>query len=267
MAAAPASSSASLPPPSLLAIPELTIVTFNAHAGVRPRPISVPGAWVKNKKPPRDPYDLVGTLCDFDADVIAVQESYRPDAGECAAEVAARARRMEFHEAPFGRAVIRPWPHLVRSGTGEKGLAVLTRPPTRRLPDIPIPRVPGDPARSRNALHLQLDVDGEPLELIVVHLTSRLPHGPPIQLARLRRQLPPPDRRAVVVGDLNFWGPPAAALLPGWRRAVRGRTWPAHRPHSQIDHVLIRDDIEAVSGEVLPDVGSDHRPVRVMLRF
>ena len=267
MTAAPASSCSFRRPPSLPAIPELTIVTFNAHAGVRPRPISVPGNWVKTKKPPRGPYDLVGTLCGFDADVIVVQESYRPDAGKCAAEMAARAGQMEFHEAPFGRAVIRPWPHLVGSGTGEKGLAVLTRLPARRLPDIPIPRVPGDPARSRCALHLELDVGGAPLELIVVHLTSRLPHGPPIQLARLRRQLPPPDRRAVIVGDLNFWGPSATALLPGWQRAVRGRTWPAHRPHSQIDHVLIRDDIEAHSGEVLPDVGSDHRPVRVTLRF
>jgi endonuclease/exonuclease/phosphatase family metal-dependent hydrolase len=218
-------------------------------------------------KPERGPYDLVRTLCEFDADVIAVQESYRPDAGDSAAEVAARTRGMELHEAVFGRAVVRPWPHLVRSGTGVKGLAVMTRLPARRLPDIPIPRVPGDPARTRCALRLELDVGGEPLELVVVHLTSRLPHGPPIQLARLRRQLPPRERRAVIAGDLNFWGPPAVALLPGWRRTVRGRTWPAHRPHSQIDHVLVRDDIEAFGGEVLADLGSDHRPVRATLRF
>jgi endonuclease/exonuclease/phosphatase family metal-dependent hydrolase len=219
------------------------------------------------KKPERGRYDLVRTLCEFDADVIAVQESYRPDGGDCAAEVAARTRGMDLHEAVFGRAVVRPWPHLVRSGTGVKGLAVMTRLPARRLPDIPIPRVPGDPARTRCALRLELDVGGAPLELLVVHLTSRLPHGPPIQLARLRRQLPPRERRAVLVGDLNFWGPPATALLPGWRRAVRGRTWPAHRPHSQIDHVLVRDDIETADGEVLADLGSDHRPVRVKLGF
>jgi endonuclease/exonuclease/phosphatase family metal-dependent hydrolase len=248
-------------------MPELTIVTFNAHGGVRPRPISVPGRLVLTSKPPLGTYDLVRTLCEFDADVIVLQESYRPDVGECAAEVAARAREMQFYEAPFGRAVVQPWPHLVRSGTGEKGLAVLTRFPARRLTDIPIPRVPADPARTRCALRLELDVDGEPLELVVVHLTSRLPHGPPIQLARLRRRLPPRDRRAVVVGDLNFWGPPAVALLGRWRRAVRGPTWPAHRPHSQIDHVLVRDDVEAVGGEILPDVGSDHRPVRVRLGF
>ena len=237
---------------------------------MRPRLISVPGTWVRTKKPPQGPYDLAAVLERFDADVIVVQESYRPDDGECAAEVAAQARGMELHEAPFGRAVVRPWPHLIRSGAGTrgvKGLAVLTRLPARRLPDIPIPRVPADPATTRAALRLELDVGGEPLELVVVHLTSRLPHGPPIQLARLRRQLPPRERRAVLVGDLNFWGPPAAALLPGWRRAVRGRTWPAHRPHSQIDHVLVRDDIEESEGEVLADLGSDHRPVRVRLRF
>jgi endonuclease/exonuclease/phosphatase family metal-dependent hydrolase len=219
------------------------------------------------RKPERGPYDLVRTLCEFDADVIAVQESYRPDAGDCAVDIAARTRGMELHEAVFGRAVVQPWPHLVRSGTGVKGLAVMTRLPAQRLPNIPIPRVPGDPARTRCALRLEVDVGGEPLELVIVHLTSRLPHGPPIQLARLRRQLPPRERRAVLVGDLNFWGPPAAALLPGWRRAVRGRTWPAHRPHSQIDHVLVRDDIESSDGQVLADLGSDHRPVRVKLGF
>ena len=83
---------------------------------------------------------------------------------------------------------------------------------------------------------------------------------------KLRRRLPPPDRRAVIVGDFNLWGPAVSALLPGWRRAVRGRTWPAHRPHSQIDHVLVRHDVDGVDAAVLDEVGSDHRPVRVTLR-
>jgi len=248
-------------------VPELTIVSFNAHAGIRPRPIAVPGSWVLRKQPNRGPYDLTGTLCGFDADVIVVQESYRPDEGECAVDVAASASGMQLHEAPFGRAVVRPWPHLVRAGTGRKGLAILSRLPSRRLPDIPVPRVPGDPARTRCALQVELEVGGARVQLVAVHLTSRLPHGPPIQLLRLRHQLPTTDRRAVVVGDLNFWGPPAVAALGGWRRTVRGRTWPAHRPHSQIDHVLVRAGVEVLEAAVLPDVGSDHRPVRVRLRF
>ena len=70
---------------------------------------------------------------------------------------------------------------------------------------------------------------GRPVRLVAVHLTSRLPHGPPLQLRRLARALPPPGTPAVVAGDCNFWGPGVEALLPGWRRAVRGRTWPARR--------------------------------------
>ena len=59
------------------------------------------------------------------------------------------------------------------------------------------------------------------------------------------------------------------SFLPGWRRTVRGRTWPAGRPHSQIDHILVRaaDGTEVLHSEVLPGVGSDHRPVRATLRF
>jgi len=131
---------------------------------------------------------------------------------------------------------------------------------------IPVGDVPGDPALRRCALRVALDVGGQELDLIAVHLSSRLPYAPPMQLRNLRRRLPPPDQRAVIVGDFNLWGPAVSALLPGWRRAVRGRTWPAHRPHSQIDHVLVRRDVEVVDAEVLDEVGSDHRPVRVTIR-
>jgi endonuclease/exonuclease/phosphatase (EEP) superfamily protein YafD len=115
-------------------------------------------------------------------------------------------------------------------------------------------------------LHLEVDVHGTPLQLIAVHLTSRLPHGPPEQLRRLVRQYHSLTGPAVLAGDCNFWGPGVERFLPGWSRAVRGRTWPAPRPHSQIDHVMVRGGVTAVDGEVLADVGSDHRPVRVRLR-
>jgi endonuclease/exonuclease/phosphatase (EEP) superfamily protein YafD len=97
---------------------------------------------------------------------------------------------------------------------------------------------------------------------------STSPYGPPTQLRRLRPQLPDDDRPAIVAGDCNFWGPGVTAFLPGWARAVRGRTWPARRPHSQIDHILVRPTsrIEVLDSAVLPEVGSDHRPVRATLR-
>ena len=55
-------------------------------------------------------------------------------------------------------------------------------------------------------------------------------------------------------------------MLPGWQRAFRGRTYPAVHPHSQIDHVLVRDNVTVVWGEVLAATPSDHRPVRARLR-
>ncbi len=114
-----------------------------------------------------------------------------------------------------------------------------------------------------------LDVDGTEVDLVGVHLTSRLPYGPPTQLRRLLPQLPDDDRPAIVAGDCNFWGPGVTTFLPGWTRTVRGRSWPARQPHSQIDHILVRDGsgIEVLDSAVLPAVGSDHRPVRATLRL
>jgi endonuclease/exonuclease/phosphatase (EEP) superfamily protein YafD len=71
----------------------------------------------------------------------------------------------------------------------------------------------------------------------------------------------------VVAGDCNFWGPGVVAVMRGWKRAVLGRSWPADKPHSQIDHILVRDDIEVLTGEVLPATPSDHRPIRARLRL
>ena len=64
---------------------------------------------------------------------------------------------------------------------------------------------------------------------------------------------------------MNLWGPPVRIFLPEWHRAVKGRTWPAWSPHSQIDHVLVRGPLGIASGEVLANAGSDHRPVRARL--
>ena len=128
---------------------------------------------------------------------------------------------------------------------------------------------PGDPAPARVALVAEVDAGGAPLRLVGVHLTSRLPHGPVQQLRRLSRGLhalgdgPP----TVVAGDCNFWGPGVQRLMHGWRGTVRGRTWPARWPHSQIDHVLVSPGIEVLEQAVMPDVGSDHHPVRVVLRW
>jgi endonuclease/exonuclease/phosphatase family metal-dependent hydrolase len=253
---------------------ELTIVTLNLHGGQRNRGISTPR--LRQHGPPPEKaatngaFDVAGALRSFDADVLVLQESWWPDEGAAAVDLVAADSGATVHWASFGRGIVEPWPHIISArphrATGRIGLAVVSRVPARLVEMIPVGDVPGDPALRRCALHLTLDVGGKDLDLIAVHLSSRLPYAPPMQLRNLRRRLPPPDRRAVIVGDFNLWGPAVTTLLPGWRRAVRGRTWPAHRPHSQIDHVLVRNGIEVVDAAVLDEVGSDHRPVRVTLR-
>jgi endonuclease/exonuclease/phosphatase family metal-dependent hydrolase len=241
-------------------MPELTIASFNCHAGLQARRNGV-----------CEPYDLDTVLRGIDADVVVLQESWTPDGGVAAVRRVGESTGAEVFELRFGRSRLDPWPHVPRdgSGLGEVGLAVLSRIPAEAQGRLPVGTVLSDPTPERGGLHVVLDVGGTKVDLIDVHLSSRLPYGPPIQLRRLAAQLPPPGRPGIIAGDCNFWGPGVQSFLPGWRRAVRGRTWPAGRPHSQIDHILVRaaDGTEVLHGEVLPPLGSDHRAVRATLRF
>jgi endonuclease/exonuclease/phosphatase family metal-dependent hydrolase len=241
-------------------MPELKITSFNCHAGLQARRNGV-----------CDPYDLDAVLRSFDADVIVVQESWTPGAGASAVRQFGESVGAEVFELRFGRARLEPWPHVPRDGdgVGDVGLAIVSRVPAEARGRLSLGTVPGDPTPERGALHVVLDVDGTAVDLVGVHLTSRLPYGPPTQLRRLLPQLPDGDRPAVVAGDCNLWGPGVTTFLPGWTRTVRGRSWPSSRPHSQIDHILVRKDsgVVALDSAVLPAVGSDHRPVRATLQF
>jgi endonuclease/exonuclease/phosphatase (EEP) superfamily protein YafD len=115
---------------------------------------------------------------------------------------------------------------------------------------------------------LTLDVEGTAVDVIGVHTSSKFWKLAPLKhLLALKRKLPDTGRPQVLAGDFNFWGPPIALMMRGWERPVRGRTYPAYRPHSQIDHVLVRGGIVGVSGEVLGETPSDHRPIRTRLRL
>ncbi|MGW2225192.1 endonuclease/exonuclease/phosphatase family protein [Streptomyces formicae] len=82
-----------------------------------------------------------------------------------------------------------------------------------------------------------------------------------------------PARRVVLLGDLNGslrdrgLAPLARALTDVREGAGRGPgfTWPAAFPVVRIDHVLTRG-LQATGTRVLPDLGSDHRPVLTGLR-
>ncbi len=138
---------------------------------------------------------------------------------------------------PFGRARLEPWPHVPRDGGGDRHRRARDhQPPPRRAagPARGRARCRGDPTPERGGLHVVLDVGGTEVDLVGVHLTSRLPYGPPIQLRRLRRQLPPAGRPTIVAGDCNFWGPGVTTFLPGWT-PHRPRPHLARQPPAQPD--------------------------------
>lgn len=198
-------------------------------------------------------------------DVIVLQEVYTPDAGQ--SEVAAFCERNAFHreEHIFGRGLVDPWPQIRPSGdgTGTIGIAILSPHQIGESRTLRLPAAPFDPVVGRAALEVSIAMGEHALQVIGLHTTSRLPIGPPKQLRGLARYLPGPELPTVVVGDHNFWGPAVRACLPAWKRTVRGRTWPASRPHSQIDHILIHrhGPLRLRAAGVLDSVGSDHLPV------
>ncbi len=240
-------------------MPDLSLASFNTHYGVFP-----------SRRAAERTYDMDAAIESLEADVVVVQELWRPDGLRGAVDEAADALGYDLiYERTSAATLGTHWPHLVPSGEGESGIAVLSRLPVRRIRSLTLGPTWGDPAPVRTALDVELEVGSARVRLVAVHLTSRLPHGPVLQLRTLAGLLPPRGTPAVIAGDCNFWGPGVVGLLSGWQRTVRGRTWPARLPHSQIDHILVRsaDGIRASGGRVLPGVGSDHLPVRVDLEL
>ena len=242
-------------------MPELTIASFNTHWGLT------------SKREGWRPFDVVAACATFEADVIVLQESWAPDDGVSQHDEVAEALGMRSHAVPMARAILEPRPALVaradegeQRGDGDWCLALLSRKPIRTTRVVTLPRpLPFDPWR-RVLLHAEIDVDGTNLTVVATHF-AHLEHGSVLQTAALRRGLPPTDRAAAFIGDMNMWGWTIGLMTPaGWRRTVRGKTWPARRPQHQIDHLLVTPSVEVVRTDVLPSYGSDHRPIRARLR-
>jgi endonuclease/exonuclease/phosphatase family metal-dependent hydrolase len=270
-------------------MPRVVVASFNVHGGV--------DGWGR-------PFDVVDCCRRIGADVLVLQECWFPDDGISMAERVAAELGYVSVELPFARGRItgppahdhKRWgPRLLtgsvhglrldrrrpgmaeraRSGSrppkferGSWEIAVLSKLPVQASYTIDLGKLPTDHAR-RGAIVADIDVPGAsaPLRVVGTHL-AHLSQGSPRHIAALRRTLnamtPVPS---VFAGDMNLWGPPLVLLLPGWSRAVRGRTWPTWlwRPIAQPDHILVRGPIKAEAGEVLPITESDHLPVRATL--
>jgi endonuclease/exonuclease/phosphatase family metal-dependent hydrolase len=238
---------------------DFTVAAFNAHWGVG-RFGGLRGVR----------FDVVPVVRGFDADVVVVPESWRDRHGRgMLDDLQERGYHVESVElmklARRSRTASVERGSVPRDGTWE--LAICTRFPVLARRALSMGTVRNDAPGERHALCLTLDVHGTAVELTGLHTSSKFWRLAPLQhLATLRRKLPP-NGPQVLAGDFNFWGPPVALVMRGWARAVRGPTFPSTRPHSQIDHVLVRGGIRALGGEVLGETPSDHRPIRARLQL
>ena len=130
------------------------------------------------------------------------------------------------------------------------------------IPLSPLRREPLD----RAIITAEVESEAGVLTVVGTHF-PHLSAGSPFRFGELRDALPPNTQPGALMGDMNCFGPPLSLALPGWRRAVHGRTWPSWRRIAQPDHIFISRAVTARFGEVMAHAGSDHRPVRALLSF
>lgn len=209
-------------------------------------------------------FDLAEALRTIDADVVVLQEVWAPFAEPD--PVAAVADRLGYEATSIvlhdcvdvdGYRVVAPG-----ASKGTWGMAVLSRRPmaVREVVGLPSGR---DPV-ARKAVIVDVDV-GTDVAIVATHLSNR-PWAAAVQLRRVAR-LALEAGASVVAGDLNCPGAVTAVVARPYRRTARRRTWPAHRPLVQLDHVLVAPGVAADGGAVLDVRWSDHRPVRVELEL
>ena len=231
---------------------QLTVASFNTHWGVDRR---------------GEPFDVAAACLALDADVLVIQEAWRPNGIPSYVDDIAERTGAVAHEIVFmsDRNPARPRHlHPPPGPAGTWGLVMLSRLPVCHVSQVVLSPAPGDVIEQRASLMVTVSVDGVAVSIAGMHASHRLWGSLP-QVRRVDRALRELGNPSALVGDLNMWGPPVGLAIPNRRRAVRGRTWPASRPHSQIDHILVRPEVGVVNSTVLGDVGSDHRPVRATL--
>jgi endonuclease/exonuclease/phosphatase family metal-dependent hydrolase len=150
----------------------------------------------------------------------------------------------------------------VEADPGTFSLAMVSRFPVLESTVVHLGRLRKDRTQ-RSFIVATLDLGGTRLVAVAAHMTH-LTYGSPLHFRRLRkglRHLGQTDSPIVLGGDMNLWGPAVSVQLPRLRRAVKGKTWPAWGPHSQLDHLFVNRHVTVLDGHVAHGIGSDHLPV------
>lgn len=239
---------------------EFKVVTYNIHKGVQGM-----GLWRRLKI-----HELAQAMTHLQADCICLQEvrafnhhlaqrfEHWPEVTQ--AEFLAPAH---YHCAYQTNAVTRH---------GEHGNALLSRWP---MVSQAHHMISDHRFEQRGLLHVCLDVHGQRVHVLVVHLG--LLHGSRMrQVGLLHRYLSEhvsEQDKVVVAGDFNDWGDSVQRLMAAEgfvTQAQRVLTFPAKMPLTQLDHVFARG-LDVVEARVPPGAQwrrlSDHLPLEVSLRW
>jgi endonuclease/exonuclease/phosphatase family metal-dependent hydrolase len=254
------------------------VATFNLHAGV--------DGWGR-------PTRVLEVIKELDADVLILPELWRADDGPDFYEDLSTTLHLEGGFAPlahgervtmgaggttwqprfahfFGERGLYFTEHrsltkvqlasraqLEHVEQGTWGLGLLTRLEVEDVRVISLGREPREKVQ-RALLVAQLRNNDRSFYVLAIH-GAHLSHGSYRQYQRVSEfvETLDPELPILIGGDFNSWRPLLRLLLPGWHSLATGRTWPAPRPHSQIDHILGRGPWKSIQS-FTRDGGSDH---------
>ena len=256
----------------------MRVATFNLHAGV--------DGWGR-------PTRVLDVIKELDADVLILPELWRADDGPDFYDDLKASLHLDGAFAPlahgervtsgvggptwqprlahlFGerglffsghrsltRAQLASRERLQHFEPGTWGLGLLTRLDVEDVRVISLGRLPRE--RVQRALVVaRLKENDRSFYVLAIH-GAHLSHGSHRQYQRVSEFVGTldPALPLIIGGDFNSWRPLLRLLLPGWHTLATGRTWPAPRPHSQIDHILGRGPWKSTRS-FTRDGGSDH---------
>lgn len=256
----------------------MRVATFNLHAGV--------DGWGR-------PTRVLAVIKELDADVLILPELWRADEGPDFYEDLRASLHVEGGFAALGKGervtsgVGGPtWQPRMAHFFGERGLyfkehraltqtqfadrallehvekgtwglGLLTRLEVEDVRVISLGRLPREKVQ-RALVVAQLREGGRSFYVLAIH-GAHLSHGSYRQYRRVDEFVATLDPALPMLfgGDFNCWRPLLRLFLPGWHSLAKGRTWPAPRPHSQIDHILGRGPWASLQS-FTRDGGSDH---------
>lgn len=196
-------------------------------------------------------------------DIVALQEVDAKTARSKGVHQAVELGRLTGMSAVFGSSM--------KYGGGDYGNAVLTRLPVLRHTVVSLP---GEP---RSALIVDIQIGAgravtQTISFISTHLDTR---EEPRKASLPLLENVVPVNPTVLAGDFN--APPESSelstLLKTWGNATTGPglpTFPASKPETQIDYILIRPASRwrIIESTVINEpVASDHRPIRAVFEL